>query len=462
MAILPAQIVAGEWVPSRRTHHANTGPIRRTSSSHLPALEEPQPLELPNTLPETSHPLPPAPPVEKPATAIPTSLTPMSLADFEALALSSHPALIRASARINGAYGRVVQAGLKPNPTIGYRGDDIGLDGSDGQHGGFVSQTIVAKEKVSTGRNAARFEQSREEHNQQATRFRVLNDVRVQFYVLLAAEKRLEIAGELFALHKRDLAAMEQRLKQEDASRVDVLRTRLETEEAALEVESARASVAAAWREMTAFVGEAGLQPSPLAGDLTEKTSIHSWEMTLQTVLANSPELAAARADVQRACWAIRHAQAQNRPDWDVGVSVQYDTQLDSTFTGVEVGMPLPVFNRNQGRIREAQAELAGARAKVIQTERALQMRLARVYREYDAAVRQLKHFDKEIAPNAKETLKLVEAGFVEGELSVLDVLDAQRTYARQKQKHVELQLNRQKAALQIEGLLLTGSLTVE
>ena len=62
--------------------------------------------------------------------------------------------------------------------------------------------------------------------------------------------------------------------------------------------------------------------------------------------------MARAEAVLSREC-------AARVPNVDVQAGVQYDNATRDTIAGVQAGVPLPVFNRNQGNIRQAEAELA-------------------------------------------------------------------------------------------------------
>src|SRR5918992_3353926 len=85
----------------------------------------------------------PLPPVETAAT-----YTTLTLAEAEALALSCHPAMRQAQGQVRAARGNWVQVGLRPNPEIGYMGEEIGNEGEAGQQGGFVSKEFVTAGKL--------------------------------------------------------------------------------------------------------------------------------------------------------------------------------------------------------------------------------------------------------------------------------------------------------------------------
>src|SRR5262245_56274003 len=110
----------------------------------------------------------------------------LGLAALEQMALQHNPTLIQAAAKLEAARGRLIQAGLYPNPTIGYVGDEIGAAGTAGQQGIFVDQVIVTGRKLRLNRAKFCQEITQAEWQALAQQYRVLNGVRMRFYEVLA------------------------------------------------------------------------------------------------------------------------------------------------------------------------------------------------------------------------------------------------------------------------------------
>ena len=92
----------------------------------------------------------PAPELLKDVAARPA----MALADFEALADANNPTLKQANALVRRSQEQARQAGLYPNPSVGYQGEEIrGGSFGGGEQGGFVQQTIVLGGKLGLRRN---------------------------------------------------------------------------------------------------------------------------------------------------------------------------------------------------------------------------------------------------------------------------------------------------------------------
>jgi outer membrane protein, heavy metal efflux system len=383
----------------------------------------------------------------------------MTLADIEGMALANNPTLARASARIQAAQGQWTQVGLPPNPTAGYLATEIGNEGRAGQQGGFVSQEFVTGGKLRLSREVATHEIRQAEQQFAAQRYRVLNDARINFYDVLIAQRKIEIAQELAAVSERGLKAAEDFLKAKEGSRVDLLQANIETNSARIVFESARNDYVAAWRRLTAVIGLPEIQPTPLNGDFREAIPEILFDDAMHRLLASSPELAAVQTSVDRAQAAVSRAHAEAIPNIEAQVSVQHDNATGYNITGVQVGVPIPLFNRNQGGERRADAELAAAQNDLRRAQLDLHHRLATVYQQYVNSRHQVDVYSKSILPDAEASLNLVGNGYRQGEFNYLILLTAQRTYFQTQMAYLESLKQLRSSAVQIDGLLLTDSL---
>jgi cobalt-zinc-cadmium efflux system outer membrane protein len=395
--------------------------------------------------------------VELPSGSIEATSDPLSLADLEQMALENSPAITQATARVQVAQGRWIQAGLPPNPRAGYMADEMGNEGAAGMHGAFVGQEFVTAGKLRKAQSAACFEVQRARALLDAQRWRVLNDVRRAYYDALVAQRAVDLLTELSDVAEQGLRTIE--MLEIEAGRRDVLRTRVQARETRLELVAAQARHTTAWRRLVAAASVPDLPPSPLAGDAAADLPQLSWDEALAELLGTSPELAAAQADVERARWMLSRERAEPYPNVEVQAAVQYDDASDDTFANLEVAVPLPLWDRNEGNILRAAGELRAAQAEVRRLELALHDALAVEFESYLAALEQVEAYGTGILPDAQESLDLVQLGFENAELSYLDVLDGRRTLLEANLRYLDALARLRRAATAIEGLLLTGSL---
>lgn len=116
-------------------------------------------------------------------------------------------------------------------------------------------------------------------------------------------------------------------------------------------------------------------------------------------------------------------------------------------FINLQLGVPVPIHNKNQGNIQAAQAELCEANQNVQRIRMAIRQDLARVMREYNVA-------------EAKEALELTVEARDAGEFDFLRVLTARRAYFDANLKYVSALAQLAQATSKLDGLLLMGGLS--
>jgi cobalt-zinc-cadmium efflux system outer membrane protein len=381
-----------------------------------------------------------------------------SLDEFLQLALATNPAIAQAEARVQALRGQRVQVGLPPNPTIGYTAEEMGDGGTAGKQGGFVGQQFITGGKLRLNRAVLSREIEQAEQRLAAMQLRVGTDVRRAFYAALIAHRRIELAEELLRASSQATKASQELLQAEEIPQAGLLQTQIEQQSFAIVSQTANNEQQAAWRQLSAVVGS-DLHPRPLTGDVTQLPTLLDWDDQLLRVTTRSPEISAAFAAVDRAQTALERARAEPLPDVSTQATVQYDNATGDTVAGVQVGLPLPIWNRNQGGVWQAQAEVAEARRNAQRVEADLKRRLAVAYQQYANARAQAEIYSTQILPKSQETYELVQRGYRLGEIGYLDLLTAQRTYAQTNLAYLDALSTLWASWTEIDGLLLSGSL---
>ena len=399
-------------------------------------------------------------PAPSPEEIPPGSKEALGVADLEAIAFANNPTIAQAGRRIAALQGKYVQVGLRPNPVIGYKGEDMGEEGAAGKQGLFVGQRFITANKLGLNRAVVSHEIQRAQQELEIQRLRVINAVRSRAYDTIMAQRTVTLNEQLSAIGEEGVKAAEQLRRAKEVSQVDVLQASVEASSAKLALNNARNDHKAAWQRLAVVMGVPKMMPKPLADDLGEVMPQLSWDNAVARLLAESPELVRAWSGVERAKCALARAQAGRKPDIDVEAVVQYNDATDNTMATIGVGVPLQIFDLNQGNISKAHAELAAAHREVRRVELVLQDRLVEVFKQYANARQQVEQYRTEILPNAKSSLDLTRKGYQQGEFGYLELLTAQRTYFRVNLAYLASLRELWISAVEIDGLLLTGGLT--
>src|SRR5262249_18698015 len=151
-----------------------------------------------------------------------TAATALSLADLERMALQSNPTLAQATAKIEAARGKAIQAGLYPNPTVGYQSEQIGIAGTAGElQGALIQQEIVTAGKLRLSR--AKYEQEvvQGEIQALAQQYRVLNGVRLHYWEVRVAQQLVEVRRNLLQITEEAARTTKELVNVGQAGRTD-------------------------------------------------------------------------------------------------------------------------------------------------------------------------------------------------------------------------------------------------
>lgn len=383
----------------------------------------------------------------------------LTIEHIEQLACANNPAIAVANARVQAARGKWVQAGLPPNPTVGYAADEIGDDGAAGQQGAFFGQQFITGHKLKLDREVAAQEVSKAEQELAAAVLRVRTDARQNYYAVLIAQRKLEMARDLVSVSDKAVETSERLLKAKEISQVALLQTQVQAQTAKVASVRAQNEYVAAWRLLTSVAGIPQMEQRQLTGNLDAILQDLDWDTELNRLTTESPEVASANAELESARWALERAYAQRKPDIDLRVSVQHDNSTHDNIAGVEVGFPLPVWNRNQGGIQQAHGQMAVAERDIERIRLDLRRRLAIEFQQYANARYQVTNLSTDVLPKTKETFDLVTKGYQSGEVGYLELLIAQRTYFETNLSYFEAVRDLWQSRLRIEGMLLDSSL---
>lgn len=398
------------------------------------------------------------PPVDKEA----TPEEGLSLEQLERIALANNPVVGQAAAKVRAMRGKYVQVGLPPNPTVGYMAGEVFEGGTAGQQGGFVGQEFVTADKLQRNRAVVAAEIERAEQNLIAVQTRIRTDLRLAFYQALVAQSRLEVANQLVEVASAAVKSSEDLLQAEEIPRAGLLQTEVELQNAYMQRQIFQNQLAAVWQQLNAVLGGAELPQQRLEGDPTVLPEELNWQNTLARIQTVSPEIAIAMAELSRARRALNRASVEAVPNIQTQVSVQHADSSDDVIAGFQVGIPLPLWNRNQGGISQAQAEVALASQNIDRVALNLQQRLAVAFQNYRNAYTQAATLSAEILPRAEQTLDLVRQGYSSGEVGYLDLLTAQRVYTQTNLTYLNALETLWQNWTRINGLLLDESLNTD
>ncbi len=382
-----------------------------------------------------------------------------------AFAISQHPELAGAAADVSREVGLRIQSTRKPNPWVGYAGTEIGNEGRAGQQGVYVSQEWITAGKRGLADYIGGWRTRAAEERRELARLRVSRRVGTQYWMMVAARRRVELLTELEAL-LQDAVRVNQSL--EEAAEVDrgtVLQAQLEKGQVVASKRQAEADLRARSAALAATLGVdvpfiAGIASDPWPEPRTLMSSSDSGSLDLmvgEPYLA-SPELTEAHALIEAARCELRLAETQIISNVDSYASVQQDTSTNDTIVSMQIGMALPVHDRKTGLVRAARAELTKLESEFARRERDLAARWAAATGEYQSAWELVRAIEEELLTTAQQRYELARRAQQQGEINYLELLLAQRSFLAVREAALEARQQAAIAAVQLEALVVQDS----
>ncbi|MDQ2675192.1 MAG: TolC family protein, partial [Actinomycetota bacterium] len=392
----------------------------------------------------------------------------VTLEELERMAAERNPTLAQAQASIRAAEGRRRQAGAFPNPVVGYFGEELAFrdTGNAGEHGVFVEQTIPLGGKLGKAKRVFEREREQAEAIAEAQRQRVVNSVRAVYFEALGAQQLVELRADLADLAREAVEITKELYNVGQADRPDQLEIEIEAERAEIEMLRAQGDWEQAWRAVGAMVNNPDLKPARLAGSLDAGEAALDQEQLLATLLRDSPEIRAARAGVERARAEVSRQRAERIPDLFVNAGVGHNNERlerDGRKIGaegrIEVGVNVPIFNRNRGGIAAAEAELAIAERELDRLQLSLRTRMASSFREYRSARTMVEKYRTQVIPRARQAYEMYLSNFRQMAAAYPQVLIAQRTLFQVEVEYARALVELRRGAASLRGFLLEGGL---
>lgn len=308
----------------------------------------------------------------------------MNLAQLEQLAMENNPTLVEARLLVEASRAKAQQARLWPNPVVGYVGDQINQNRTAGEfQGGFISQEIITAHKRQL--SGAKYDQQARtaEFRSAEQQLKVLNGVRMHYFKTVAAARRIGLRQALVDNAVEEYRTTLEAFNTGFKDKAQVLLAANEMRKAQVELRTEQNHYDLMWRELAALVGVPDLPCAGLAGPLEPQGPALDWRASMSRILEDSPELLVARSHVAFDQISLQREKAETISNVTVRSDVGYNFSEPGTVAHVQVQFQPRIWNRNQGNIRQVQADLARAAADVRRVELSLQQRLAQRYDKY-------------------------------------------------------------------------------
>lgn len=353
------------------------------------------------------------------------------------------PRLIVGEAETRAAEGRALQARARPNPTLDLQVENIGGGGPYRDFQSAETTLAVGQILELNGKRGARIATAQAELGAARSRASLNrinhgHDLTVAYATAEAAIEQLKAVEEGRDLAEADARAARLLVDNGKEAELRALQSSAAVSAARAEVARAEAEAGAALARLAALSGgqRAFTAVTPGALDLV-------WRATAPTTQA--PTVAVAEADQQVATRKLDMERRRATPDLTVSFGVRRLAGDDATAAVAGFSVPLPLFDRNRGAVKSAQAEAEAARARLLIAQADTVADRLSAEGESRAAERSaIAAGEGEAA--AREAYRLARLGYEAGKLPLIELLSARRDLVAASQRHIAARLARAKA----------------
>jgi outer membrane protein, heavy metal efflux system len=391
--------------------------------------------------------------------------TKYTLDQLEHIALAANPTFAEADAAIRVAQGKRLQVGLYPNPRVGFEGEELrGGEYGGGERGFFVAQPLVTAGKLGLNRKIVDQEIQISRQQAEAQRYRILNAVRAAYVGVLAAQEMVEARKDLVRIAEDTMKVAQQLQNIGQADDTEVLEAEIEDQQAEIGVVTEENNLRRLWSGLLAVIGNPGVPMGGVMGGLDSGLPDLREESALDSILRNSPAVKIAQAGVARAEAAARRAHVEPIPDIELKGGLQQNGEpIGGGKVGLqgfaEIGVELHIFDRNQGNVEAAQAEVERAHHELQRVNLILRDQTSNLYRNYENARVIADRYGAEILPRARRAYELMLRRYGLTLASFTSVLNLQRMLFRLEVEYITALETLKINAVMVDGLLLSGGL---
>ena len=357
------------------------------------------------------------------------------------LVLSQNPMVQSYQARYMSAEGNRIQQSLLPNPEASFEVENFaGNEGRGGVDGAELTLGITQKIEMAGKRsNRARVANiEKQQIRQEAIAYiqSVLAQTNQAFANIAIARQQLQYAQNRLGVADKMHKAVKARVRAAKAPKIQ--HTKVDIEQAAAELEKRKAEkeLTLAKTVLANLMGVASVSQD-IKSDILSLPEVSNYDAIVsaleQTPMATMSQLAVLK---QESVLDLERSNAISDPT--VGLGIRRFNEDDGTAFLASVSIPLNFFDRNQGNILSAKADVKSAQAQDQSLRLNLNKQAIEIWQTMNNAREEATDYQKNIIPSARKALEQAEYGYGRGAFSFLDLLDAQRTLFDVQENYLE------------------------
>ena len=367
-----------------------------------------------------------------------------------------NPELVAFGQQIQAQDGRVLQAGLAPNPELSLTvenalgtGEFNGFDSAEATLSiAWVLERGVRQRRLDTARAGV----SLLTVEADIMRLDAAAETARLFFACLSNQARMVSTGEAVQLAADTVKAIQKRVKAGKSPQADLSRAQAELARMKLNQEDIEHELLSASRRLAAQWGETEPGFTRVSGNLLTLPNTESFT-TLKARIDQNPDFSRFLSKQRLGEAELHLAEAQRKPNWRVSAGVRRHESFNDEALVANITIPLTLRNKNQGGIAEAQANLAQTEADAIAMRIRIETSLFVIYQELQHSLHRAKTFRDDVIPQLEQALADTRNAYELGRYSYFEWHTVQKDLLEARRALVEASVDAHKNTIEIERL---------
>jgi len=356
------------------------------------------------------------------------------------------------------AKARTFQVSRLPNPELSVEVENFGGSGELRQSDAIettvmISQPFLLGGKRSKQKKVSLLEEKLTNWDLRSQRLEIIKEVHKTFVDVLGAQELVKLNRELVNLEKEVFRSVKERVKAGKVSPIEEIKAKANLDAEMIVLERAERSLVSAKKRLCALWGDSLTYFNEVSADITALKDLPDYDEILLKAIKN-PDLARWSTEMEKRKMSLNLEKARRLPDVEIGVGWRDFNESDDHAFLAGITIPLPLFNRNKGAVREALHDMSQAEKEKASSELSVQTELWGAYNEIKAAYSEASALKNTVLPGMKKVLEAQQEGYRRGKFDYIEVLDAQRSFFESRRNLLDSLVSYHKGIAEIKRLI--------
>lgn len=360
---------------------------------------------------------------------------------------------------VSMAEASILTAGIFPDPQIEMETSNNGVSKDMGHTiEGAISWTLELggkrKARIETAKNEAEYSKLQLQDYLR----NLLADATLGYIEALKSKTLLNVQKESYQSMLKLAKSDSIRYKLGDISKVTSQQSKLEASSLLNEVYHLEGTQQQSVTALSDFIGSDSTEKD-VNGDLNSFNRNYNLNDLITQAVNERSDLLASKQNINTAASRIKLEKANRIIDLGLSAGAGHNTVANNEIAPspavntvkLGISVPLKFSNRRNADLKIAEMGYSQAETEYRQIENSIRMEVTQAYQQYSSAQKQLQQFDNGMLKEAENILKGITYSYQRGESSILEVLNAQRTYNELRQNYFQLLAENAAALIDLE-----------